>query len=103
MAKDMPPITGRAYCGGSNLFWELAHISARICGRQSSRRGKGKPRDLDYPACWTGARKCGAEIWRAALSASPPKCKNGATAGFELPHMSLLRLMRLYPLDRRFH
>ena len=56
---------------------------------------KGKPRDLDYPACWTGARKCGAEIWRAALSASPPKCKNGATAGLELPHMSLLRFTRV--------
>ena len=57
---------------------------------------KGKPRDLDYPACWTGARKCGAEIWRAALSASPPKCKNGGMTGFELPYMSLLRLMRMY-------
>ena len=56
---------------------------------------KGKPRDLDYPACWTGARRCGAEIWRAALSASPPKCKNGCTAGIEPPQTSLLRVMRI--------
>ena len=56
---------------------------------------KGKPRDLDYPACWTGARRCGAEIGRAALSANPPKCKNSGTAGFELPQMCLLHSMRI--------
>ena len=57
--------------------------------------GKGKPRDLDYPAFWTGARRCGAEIWHAALSASPPECKNSGTAGIELPQMSLVRLIRI--------
>ena len=64
-------------------------------GRLRRPKCKGKPRDLDYPACWTGARRCGAEIWRAALSPSPPKCKNGGTAGFEVPYIFLLRLMRM--------
>ena len=73
----------------------------RFCDLGSARNsravslGKGKPRDLNYPVCWTGARRCGAEISRAALSASPPKCKNGGTAGFEPPHISLLRLLRI--------
>ena len=35
---------------------------------------KGKPRDLDYPACWTGARRCAPKSDCAPV---PPNGKKG--------------------------
>ena len=53
---------------------------------------KGKPRDLDYPACCTGARRCAPKSDCAPI---PRKRKKGDTAGLEPPQCSLLRI--IYP------
>ena len=47
--------------------------------------GKGKPRDLDYPACWTGARRCAPKSDCAPVPPNGKKEYGGARTAVWLP------------------
>ena len=61
---------------------------------------KGKPRDLDYPACWTGARRCAPKSDCAPV---PPNGKKGARRDSNRRSTTSCQYYaRLYPLGHCF-
>ena len=51
----------------------------------SALAAKGKPRDLDYPACWTGARRCAPKSDCAPVPPNGKKGHGGTRTAVVLP------------------